>query len=100
MDQHHYLATHFPEDLKALIKVKQDEVTALKSHQLELRVQKEKLKNQCDQLASQVQSTPALETQKVSTNLFNSMKEWKTVGVTLGVIVAKGYGKLLRSVRH
>ena len=32
MDQHHYVSTDFPEDLKQLIKAKQAEVTELKSH--------------------------------------------------------------------
>ena len=55
MDQHHYVSTDFPEDLKQLIKVKQAEVTELKSHQLVLKAQHEELKNTCDQIASQIE---------------------------------------------
>ena len=61
MDQHHYLSTDFPEDLKELTKAKQAEVTELKSHQLALKAEHEKLKNRCNELASQIETSPDLE---------------------------------------
>ena len=67
MDQHHYLATDFSEDLKQLIKQKQATVTELKGQQLTLRAECEKLKTTCDELASKIHHGTVNETEKVRT---------------------------------
>ena len=79
MDQHHYVSTDFPEDLKQLIKSKEAEVTELKSHQLALKAEHEKLKNTCDPLASQIEKiSPDSEKEQLTVELFHQMTEFKT----------------------
>ena len=84
MDQHHYVSTDFPEELKQLIKAKQAEVTELKSHQLALKAEHKKLKNTSDHLASQVEKiSPDSEKEQLRVELFHQMTEFKTLSLTL-----------------
>ena len=85
MDQHHYLSTDFPEDLKQLIKQKQDTVKEFKGHQLNLRTEREKLKTTYDELVSKIHHGRVNESEKadLSVQLFNSMSQLKIVNLTL-----------------
>ena len=84
MDQHHYVSTDFPEDLKQLIKANQAEVTEHKIHQLALKAEHEKLKNTCDHLASQIEKiSPDSEKEQLTVELFHQMTEFKTLSLTL-----------------
>ena len=87
MDQHHYyMVKENPEEFKKLIKVKQDLVNHLKAEQLKLRDQHQQLKGKCDQLASQITSSGEVDTEEQkqrTVDLFNSMTQYKSVGVAL-----------------
>ena len=86
MDQQHYMAIEDPEEFKQLIKVKQDLVTQLKAEQLNLKDQLQQVKGKCDQLASHITSSGEVDTEEQkqrTVELFNSMTQYKTVGVAL-----------------
>ena len=96
MDQHHYVSTDFPEDLKQLIKAKQAEVTELKIHQLTLKAEHEKLKNTCNHLVFQIEKiSPDSEKEQLTVELFHQMTEFKTLSLTL-----KDCAKKLWEVLH
>ena len=92
MDQHHYVSTDFPEDLKQLIKAKQAEVTKLKSHQLALKAEQEHLRSSC---IPNRKISLDLEKEQLTVDLFDQMTEFKTVSLTL-----KDFEKKLWEVLH